>query len=141
MITLTLEKAKTIDSINLAIIGSPGPNDAAEALGFSPMPAARRRRHPNRPAMTALTSLSLGVLGLFTGLLIGAVGIGVVILVPALVPIHATIAAAMMSYLLTGLIGTLVYAGENSIRWSKAAIVLVVVGAAIAVKVVARLSV
>jgi len=76
--------------------------------------------------MTALAALSLGMLGLFAGLLIGAVGIGGVILVPALVyfggiPIHAAIAAAMMSYLLTGLIGTLVYAGKNSIRWSMAA--------------------
>jgi uncharacterized membrane protein YfcA len=76
--------------------------------------------------MTALAALSLGMLGLFAGLLIGAVGIGGVILVPALVyfggiPIHAAIAAAMVSYLLTGLIGTLVYAGKNSIRWSMAA--------------------
>lgn len=89
------------------------------------MPAARRRRHPNRPAMTALAALALGMLGLFAGLLIGAVGIGGVILVPALVyfggiPIHTAIAAAMMSYLLTGLIGTLVYAGRNSIQWSMA---------------------
>ena len=89
------------------------------------MPAARRRRHPNRPAMTALAAFALGTLGLFAGLLIGAVGIGGVILVPALVyfggiPIHTAIAAAMMSYLLTGLIGTLVYAGKNSIRWSMA---------------------
>jgi uncharacterized protein len=48
-----------------------------------------------------------------------------VVLVPALVyfggiPIHVAIAAAMMSYALTGLIGTLVYAGENSIRWGMA---------------------
>jgi Sulfite exporter TauE/SafE len=36
------------------------------------------------------------------------------------IPIHVAIAAAMMSYVLTGLIGTLVYAGENSIRWGTA---------------------
>ena len=50
-------------------------------------------------------------------------GIGGVILVPALVyfggvPIHAAIAGAMMSYLLTGLVGTLVYARAKSIRWN-----------------------
>ena len=73
--------------------------------------------------MTALGAISLGILGLFSGLLIGAIGIGGVILVPALVyfggiPIHAAIAAAMMSYVFTGLIGTLVYTSKNSIRWS-----------------------
>jgi uncharacterized membrane protein YfcA len=62
-------------------------------------------------------------LGCLAGLLIGAVGIGGVILVPALVyfggvPIHAAIAGAMMSYLLTGLVGTLVYARAKSIQWN-----------------------
>jgi uncharacterized membrane protein YfcA len=85
----------------------------------------RRRLRPDRPVMTALAAISLGMLGLLAGLLIGAVGIGGVILVPALVyfggiPIHAAIAGAMMSYVLTGLIGTLVYAGKNSIRWGMA---------------------
>lgn len=75
--------------------------------------------------MTALAAILLGMLGLLAGLLIGAVGIGGVILVPALVyfggiPIHVAIAAAMMSYVLTGLIGTLVYARKNSIRWGMA---------------------
>jgi hypothetical protein len=89
------------------------------------MPGVRRRLRFDRSAMTALAAISLGMLGLFAGLLIGAVGIGGVILVPALVyfggiPIHAAIAAAMMSYVLTGLIGTLVYAGKNSIRWGMA---------------------
>ena len=75
--------------------------------------------------MTALAAISLGMLGLLAGLMIGVVGIGGVVLVPALVylggiPIHVAIAAAMMSYLLAGLIGTLVYAGENSIRWGMA---------------------
>src|SRR5512145_774282 len=90
------------------------------------MPAARLAPRSDHPAMTALAAVSLGMLGLLAGVLIGAVGIGGVILVPALVyfggiPIHAAIAAAMMSYLLTGLIGTLVYAGKNSIRWGMAA--------------------
>lgn len=85
----------------------------------------RRRLRSDRPVMTPLAAISLGMLGLLAGLLIGAVGIGGVILVPALVyfggiPIHAAIAGAMMSYVLTGLIGTLVYAGKNSIRWGMA---------------------
>jgi uncharacterized protein len=72
--------------------------------------------------MTPLVVAILVGLGLLAGLLIGAVGIGGVILVPALVyfgsvPIHAAIAGVMMSYILTGLIGTLVYARAKSIRW------------------------
>jgi uncharacterized membrane protein YfcA len=72
--------------------------------------------------MTPLVVAMLVGLGLLAGLLIGAVGIGGVILVPALVyfgsvPIHPAIAGAMMSYILTGLIGTLVYARAKSIRW------------------------
>jgi uncharacterized membrane protein YfcA len=75
--------------------------------------------------VTAWAAISLGMLGLLAGLMIGVVGIGGVVLVPALVylagiPIHVAIGAAMMSYLLAGLIGTLVYAGENSIRWGMA---------------------
>lgn len=75
--------------------------------------------------MTALAAIFFGMLGLLAGLMIGVVGIGGVVLVPALVyfggiPIHVAIAAAMMSYVVTGLIGTLVYACENSIRWGTA---------------------
>ena len=73
--------------------------------------------------MTLFGVVTLVGLGCLAGLLIGAVGIGGVILVPALVyfggvPIHAAIAGAMMSYLLTGLVGTLVYARAKSIRWN-----------------------
>jgi uncharacterized protein len=71
--------------------------------------------------MISTTIMLLG-LGLLAGLLIGAVGIGGVILVPALVifgqvPVHAAIAGAMMSFILTGLVGTCVYARAKSIRW------------------------
>ncbi len=71
--------------------------------------------------MTLFGVVTLVGLGCLAGLLIGAVGIGGVILVPALVyfggvPIHAAIAGAMMSYLLTGLVGTLVYARAKSIQ-------------------------
>jgi len=65
-------------------------------------------------------------LGLLAGLSIGAVGIGGVILVPCLVyfagvPVHAAISAATMSFVLTGLAGTLLYARAKSIRWNMAA--------------------
>jgi uncharacterized membrane protein YfcA len=62
------------------------------------------------------------VLGLLAGILIGAAGIGGVILVPALVhianiPVRAAIAAATMSFIVTGLVGTYLYAKAKSIKW------------------------
>jgi uncharacterized protein len=61
-------------------------------------------------------------LGLFAGILIGAAGIGGVILVPALVhlagiPVRTAIAAATMSYIATGVAGTFLYAKAKSIKW------------------------
>src|SRR5690349_17053501 len=72
--------------------------------------------------MMSVAALMLVGLGLLSGLLIGAIGIGGVILVPALVyfagvPIHLAIAGAMASYILTGVVGTLLYARAKSIRW------------------------
>lgn len=73
------------------------------------------------------TALALfASLGLGAGLLIGCVGIGGVILVPALVyladvPIHVAIAAAMFAFLLSGVVGTIVFARSNSIRWDMTA--------------------
>lgn len=66
------------------------------------------------------------VLGLTSGLLIGCIGIGGVLLVPALVfvaqiPIQTVIPAAMMAYISAGVIGTAVFAHNKSIRWSMAA--------------------
>lgn len=69
--------------------------------------------------------LDISLFALFAltaGLLIGCVGIGGVILVPLLayaggVPIHTAIAAAMFSYLVSGAIGTYVFAKNKSIRW------------------------
>ena len=79
--------------------------------------------HASSITMAVFEVVTLVGLGCLAGLLIGAVGIGGVILVPALVyfvgvPIHAAIAGAMMSYLLTGLVGTLVYARAKSIQWN-----------------------
>lgn len=72
--------------------------------------------------MTPMAIALLLGLGLISGLMIGCIGIGGVILVPALAylggfPIHAAIAAAMAGYILTGAIGTLVFAHNKSIRW------------------------
>lgn len=64
-------------------------------------------------------------LGVIAGLSIGCIGIGGVIVVPALVylgglKIDIAIAAAMMGYFLTGLIGTIVFARNKSINWQMA---------------------
>lgn len=60
--------------------------------------------------------------GLAAGLLIGCVGIGGVILVPLLAyvggyPIQAAISMAMLGYVLSGAIGTWIFAANKSIRW------------------------
>ena len=66
-------------------------------------------------------SLILG-LGLLAGVLIGCVGIGGIILVPLLaylggVDIKIAIAASMFAYLLSGAVGTFVFARHKSIQW------------------------
>ncbi len=75
--------------------------------------------------MTLLSLATLGALGLIVGVFIGCIGIGGVMLVPALsylggIPIPTAIAAAMMGYLLTGAVGAVIYARRKSIRWSMA---------------------
>ena len=75
--------------------------------------------------MTPFLMLLVASLGVGVGVLIGCVGIGGVILVPALaylggIEIRVAIAAAMMGYLLTGVIGATLYARRGSIRWSAA---------------------
>ena len=61
--------------------------------------------------------------GLLVGVLLGCIGIGGVLLVPALafglgVELHIAIASCMMSYLLSGLVGAFSYARRGSIRWA-----------------------
>ena len=58
--------------------------------------------------------------GLFAGLLIGAAGIGGVILVPLLVyfagvDIHTSIAAAVAAFFVSGFVGTVVYSQRGII--------------------------
>ena len=59
-------------------------------------------------------SLTLITISLVSGLLIGAIGIGGVLLVPGLtfivgIEVHRAIPACMLSFLATGIIGLIVY--------------------------------
>ena len=59
----------------------------------------------------------------FVGALIGAIGIGGVLLVPLLtlgvgVNVHIAIATAMFAYLFTGIVGAVEYARRGSIDWA-----------------------
>ena len=67
----------------------------------------------------------LGV-GLLVGVLIGAIGVGGVLLVPVLtyvggIAIHVAIASAMVAYFFAGGVGTIEFSRRGSIRWSDAA--------------------
>ena len=67
----------------------------------------------------------IALLGSVAGLMIGCIGIGGVILVPALVflaglPIQTAIPAAMFAYILSGLVATIVFARHKSIDWGMA---------------------
>jgi uncharacterized membrane protein YfcA len=67
----------------------------------------------------------IALLGAVSGLMIGCIGIGGVILVPALVfvagiAIQIAIPAAMFAYILSGLVATYVFARNRSIDWRMA---------------------
>jgi uncharacterized membrane protein YfcA len=69
--------------------------------------------------------ISIALLGLTSGLMIGCIGIGGVILVPSLlflanVPIRIAIPAAVAAYILSGIVATTIFARHKSIRWSMA---------------------
>ncbi len=75
--------------------------------------------------MSVLALSLLAISGLVVGILIGTVGIGGVLLVPILtygfgIQVHAAIAAAMFSYLFSGMAGAVLYARRGSIRWRMA---------------------
>lgn len=60
---------------------------------------------------------------MIVGMMIGSIGIGGVLLVPALsylagIEIHVAISACMLSYAFSGAIGAWVYAKHGTIRWS-----------------------
>lgn len=68
--------------------------------------------------------------GFFAGALIGCIGIGGVVLVPLLVyfgnvDIKLAISAAMFAYIISGLVGTFIYAQSKSIQWSMALILFI----------------
>jgi uncharacterized protein len=77
-------------------------------------------------SMTPTELLGIAVLGTTSGLMIGCIGIGGVILVPALVflggiSIKIGIPAAMFAFILSGLVASFVFARNKSIRWGMAA--------------------
>ncbi|ODA65912.1 Sulfite exporter TauE/SafE [Methyloligella halotolerans] len=68
------------------------------------------------------TLFAVCALGLVAGCLIGCIGVGGLIIVPVLVyglgiPVHDAIGSALVGYILTGIIGTVLYARKGSIRW------------------------
>ena len=67
--------------------------------------------------------LTIILIGLLTGTLIGTVGVGGILLTPLLVfllgtELHIAQATSSFSFLFTGLVGVLVYARRKSISWS-----------------------
>jgi hypothetical protein len=67
----------------------------------------------------------IALLGTVSGMMIGCIGIGGVILVPALVfvagiAIHIAIPAAMFAYILSGVVASVVFARNKSIEWRMA---------------------
>src|SRR5262249_10347729 len=70
-------------------------------------------------AVRVLPMIGFVALALVSGLLIGCVGIGGVLLVPVLtlagVDVHAAIAASMFSFIFSGLIGVWLYQRKGSI--------------------------
>ena len=70
--------------------------------------------------------VALLAIGLLVGVLIGAVGVGGVLLVPALayvggMAIHVAIASAMVAYFFAGAVGSIEFARRGSLRWNDAA--------------------
>lgn len=73
--------------------------------------------------MSVVLILALGVISLLVGILIGCIGIGGVIMVPALtylagMQVQVAIASSMLSFLFTGILGAALYARRGSLQWS-----------------------
>lgn len=67
--------------------------------------------------------LVLALIGILVGVLIGSIGIGGVLLVPALIYVgemdtHVAITSCLFAYLFSGAVGTFAFARRGSIRWS-----------------------
>ncbi len=86
--------------------------------------------------MASLSFIALSgiaVFALFVGALVGVVGIGGILLIPALVyvggiDIHTVIPACMAGFIVSGWVASYCYARRGSIRWDKA--ILLIAGAA-----------
>ncbi len=79
-----------------------------------------------RGAWANKVSIVLAVICLIVGLLIGAIGIGGVLLLPALVylggiDVHAAVPVCMLSFVAAGIVGSIVYHRHGSIRIDLAA--------------------
>ncbi len=79
-----------------------------------------------RAAGATDVSIVLAVICFIVGLLIGAIGIGGVLLLPALVylggiDVHTAVPVCMLSFVAAGIVGSLVYARHGSIRTDLAA--------------------
>lgn len=75
--------------------------------------------------MSLAALLLLAAFAVVVGGLIGCIGIGGVLLVPTLIylggiDVRTAIAAAMFSYIVTGIIGAAIFARHGSIRWPMA---------------------
>ena len=84
------------------------------------------RPNAERAAVTGPIFAALLAIGLLVGVLIGAIGVGGVLLVPALtyiggMAIHVAIASAMVAYFFAGGVGSIEFSRRGSIRWSDAA--------------------
>jgi uncharacterized protein len=80
---------------------------------------------PQAPFVPTSELIAIAVLGAISGLMIGCVGIGGVILVPAMVfllgiPIEAAIPLAMLAFIASGLVAMTVFAHGGTIRWDMA---------------------
>jgi uncharacterized membrane protein YfcA len=67
--------------------------------------------------------VGLMLVSLVVGLLIGAVGIGGILLIPAVnllagLPIHTAMATALFTFMFTGILGTFLFNRRGSIDWS-----------------------
>jgi uncharacterized protein len=69
--------------------------------------------------------LGIVALSLISGVLIGCIGIGGVLLVPCLslagIDVHAAIGASLLTYIFSGTMGVVLYARHGSIDWRSAA--------------------
>lgn len=75
--------------------------------------------------MELALDLSVVLLGILAGLLIGSVGIGGVVVVPALIvgfgiPATSALAAAMLAFMMSGIFGARAYSSRQSLKWSSA---------------------